>query len=198
MFHIKRSGLVINRELLSNWRKKKGILGLARDNLWQGTGGHISDWEHSGYADAFLTDRICIFKKQREETCVLNCPLYADKVSCHLGFTLQRGHLRWCAVSTAYAENYYLSLVPSCGGRDNFAYKCECGGPEKTGKMGKLLQARGCISSVGGFSSQTHLYKLFIRFLIYYCERDHVHVCECIHSVYMHMCAHANGSQWTT
>jgi hypothetical protein len=33
MFHIKRSGLVINRELLSNWGKKKGILGLARANL---------------------------------------------------------------------------------------------------------------------------------------------------------------------
>lgn len=33
MFHIKRSGMIINRELPSNWSKKKGILGLARDNL---------------------------------------------------------------------------------------------------------------------------------------------------------------------
>lgn len=33
MFHIKRAGIIINRELPSNWGKKKGILGLARDNL---------------------------------------------------------------------------------------------------------------------------------------------------------------------
>lgn len=92
MFHIKRSGLVINRELLSNWSKKKGILGLARDNTQQGTGGDISGREHSGYADLFLTDRICIFKKQREETCLLNSPFYMQtKRATILGFQYKEG-----------------------------------------------------------------------------------------------------------
>lgn len=78
------------------------------------------------------------------------------------------------------------------------AYKLGCGGPEKAGKMAKLLQAEACISNVGGFLSQAHLYKIFISFLICNCAHDCVHVCECVHSVYMHMCALACGSQWTT
>lgn len=90
----------------------------------------------------------------------------------------------------------WFFYLPTKGETTLSAYKCECGGAEKAGKMAKLIQTDGCISSVGGFSRQAHLYKIFISFLIYYCECDQF-MCVNVHLVFLSMCVHmhveANG-----
>lgn len=53
-----------------------------------------------------------------------------------------------------------------------------CGGSEKAGKMAKLIQAEGCVSGLG-----------FTRVSVT------MFMCVNARRVYVHVCAHASGSQ---
>lgn len=64
----------------------------------------------------------------------------------------------------------------------------EYGGSEKAGKMARLIQAGGCMSSVGGFSWQACLYKIFIPSFNSYCM--FMLMCVDVHVVFACMCVY--------